>query len=79
MVTQSALLGSFFKTVFGLGTLPVMFTIYILGQIINLKFNQKANFLIPVFLLFCVFVYSAWFKFRYSFYYFRNNLKCGKY
>ena len=58
LATQSALSGALFMATFGLGTLPVMFTISMLGQIINLKFRQKANLLMPVFAIVfaCLFI-----------------------
>jgi sulfite exporter TauE/SafE len=58
LATQSALSGALFMATFGLGTLPVMFTISMLGQIINLKFRQKANLLMPAFAIVfaCLFI-----------------------
>lgn len=49
LVTQSALYGALFMLLFGLGTFPMMFSISLLGQVINQKFRQQVNRLTPAF------------------------------
>jgi hypothetical protein len=58
LAMQSALQGALFMTLFGIGTFPMMFSISMLGQMINLKFRQQVNRFVPVFaiLFACFFI-----------------------
>ncbi len=58
LAMQSALQGGLFMILFGLGTFPMMFAISMLGQIVNLKFRQQVNRLVPAFaiLFACFFI-----------------------
>lgn len=48
IATTNALQGALFMFVFGLGTLPMLFTITIAGSKLNLKLRQRFSKLIPV-------------------------------
>lgn len=51
IATGNSLQGSVFMAMFGLGTLPAMFSLTLLGNSIHLKYRNKINKAIPVFLI----------------------------
>lgn len=51
IATGSSLEGSFFMAMFGLGTVPAMLTLSLLGSSISLNFRNKINKAIPAFLV----------------------------
>lgn len=51
IATGNSLQGSLFMAVFGLGTLPAMFSLSLLGNSINMKYRNKINKAIPAFLV----------------------------
>lgn len=51
IATGNSLQGSVFMATFGLGTLPAMFSLSLLGNSINIKYRNKINKAIPAFLV----------------------------
>lgn len=51
IATGNSLQGSIFMAMFGLGTFPAMFSLSLLGNSINLKYRNKINKAIPLFLV----------------------------
>jgi hypothetical protein len=51
VVLSDAYLGMFYMVVFGLGTLPAMFAITILGNVISLRFRKKISRIVPYFII----------------------------
>ncbi len=47
MASNSAANGALFMAVFGLSTIPVMLSISLLGNIINIKFKQAIQSMVP--------------------------------
>ena len=55
---QDALHGAFFMIFFGLGTLPLMFTVSMIGQFLSIKIRSGINKFVPLFavLFACIFI-----------------------
>lgn len=51
IATGSSLQGSLFMALFGLGTLPAMFVLALIGNTISINFRNKINKAIPVFVV----------------------------
>ena len=58
VAVQDALQGALFMLFFGLGTLPMMFSVSIIGQFLSIKIRSRINKFTPVFaiLIACIFI-----------------------
>ncbi|MFI5221986.1 MAG: sulfite exporter TauE/SafE family protein [Bacteroidia bacterium] len=58
LATQDIFQGSLFMFFFGLGTLPMMFSVSLIGQFLSIKIRSRINKFVPVFAVFigCLFI-----------------------
>ena len=58
VATQDALQGTLFMIFFGLGTLPMMFSVSMIGQFLSIKIRSRINKFTPAFAIFiaCIFI-----------------------
>jgi len=58
VAVQDAMQGSLFMLFFGLGTLPMMFSVSMIGQFLSIKIRSRINKFTPVFaiLIACIFI-----------------------
>ncbi len=58
VATQNVFQGSLFMALFGLGTLPLLFSVSMIGQFVSIKIRTRINKFTPVFaiLIACIFI-----------------------